>query len=160
MLLIITFKSFIHLTLSDCTFEQAGIISWKNLKSLSITYGYLDEDLIENILSGSPLLKTFELSHNYGVELLDITNKSVKNLSLIGYSNAMVKINAPHILSLAFKECLLSHALVLLNVPSVIKAELDYCLDDLEKEEMLKGLIPSLRHVKNLQIGGSRWFKS
>nr|GFA00827.1 hypothetical protein [Tanacetum cinerariifolium] len=109
--------------------------------------------MIENILSGSPLLETFELSHSYGFELLDITNKSVKNLSLIGYSNAMVKINDPRILSLAFKECLLSHALVLLNVPCVIKAALDYCLDDLEEEEMLKGLILSLRHVRNLQIG-------
>nr|GEX64822.1 hypothetical protein [Tanacetum cinerariifolium] len=69
----------------------------------------------------------------------------------------MVKINAPYILSLAFKGYSLWHELVLLNVSSVIKAELDYSKNlghqhEEMHEEMLKRLILSLGHVKELGL--------
>ncbi|GKB53151.1 hypothetical protein Tco_0903904 [Tanacetum coccineum] len=121
--------------------------------------------VIENILSGSPLLETFKLHFCYGYKQIDITSKSVKNLVFSGYIDIegdiyAMKINAPNILTLKVEEDLCSTKLLLLNVSSLVKADLDYtngCLDETrrkhEEMEMLKGLILSLRHVKELKIG-------
>ena len=69
-----------------------------------------------------------------------------------------VEINAPHILSLIIEKELALRKVVLLNVSSLVEAKLNYYqsdepITDDEKEEMLKGLTLSLRHVKNLKIG-------
>ncbi|CAI9292831.1 unnamed protein product [Lactuca saligna] len=136
---------FTDLRLLGCKFNPIGSISWKNLRSLSIFHGKLDEDLIENILSGSPLLETLELGECYGYKRLDITSKSLKNLVFSGYLD-MDNYNGGD-LSLRM--------LLLLNVASLVKAKLDYFnLGDCEPtpvgEGMLKGFIVNLRHVKEL----------
>lgn len=142
--------SFIHLKLRYCRFQQAAIISWENLKSLCIEYVELDQNVFENILSGSPLLETLELGSIQGLGRINVTNKSVNNLVLSGYLNHIFEINAPYISSLAFKGRLLEK-LKLLNVSSGIIAELDY---DVEMhQEMLRRLILSLAHVKEVKIG-------
>lgn len=156
-----TWSSFIHLTLWACSFEQARydvVVSWENLKTLHIEQAELDQHLIQKFLSGSPLLETLELGSCYGFERIDVTNKSVKNLSLIGDLDGVVEINAPYILSLAFKGQLVLQKGVLLNVSSGINAELDYSKYPRDKpkemqEEMLQGLILSLGHVKEVKIG-------
>lgn len=161
-----TSSSFIHLKLFECYFDQADVISWKNLRSLSIAFGNLHEDLFQNILSGSPLLETLVLEDCFGFERLDITNKSVKNLVIAGDLDAdghedSIKINAPYILSLTIKDYFSLMKLLLENVSSVIKAELDYSNkrykgmheDQEMNEELLEGSILSLSHVKELKIG-------
>ncbi|GKE21388.1 F-box/LRR-repeat protein 25-like protein [Tanacetum coccineum] len=153
-------SSFNHLRLDGCSFNNAtGVISWSNLKRLCITYGKLDEDLVKNILSGSPLLENLELVYCFGFGRINITSPSVKKLFVTGYRERgyIVEIYAPHILSLTIKEDLMSSKVVLLNVSSLVEARLDYSMGVLsskaKKEEMLKGHILSLRHVKKLKIG-------
>ena len=163
-------SSFTHMKLDGCVFKPTGAISWTNLKSLCIVRGNLDENLIKNILSGSPLLETLNLQNCAGFLRIDITSKGVKNLVFAGYEyywDDVVEINAPHILSLTIEKELVLRKVVLLNVSSLVEAKLNYCesdepiiedesdepTSDDEKEEMLKGLILSLRHVKNLKIG-------
>ncbi|GJW83531.1 hypothetical protein Tco_0156676 [Tanacetum coccineum] len=47
----------------------------------------IDEDLIQSILSGSPLMETLELNSCYGAfSRIDITSKSVKNMVFFAYS--------------------------------------------------------------------------
>ncbi|XP_023756398.1 F-box protein At5g03100 [Lactuca sativa] len=75
------------LDLCTCMVIPAGVISWKNLRNLCISYGSLDEELIENILSGSPVLETLELDLCYGYRRLNITSKSLKNLVISKYWN-------------------------------------------------------------------------
>ncbi|GJZ92743.1 hypothetical protein Tco_0664808 [Tanacetum coccineum] len=92
---------------------------------------------------------------NTGFVWIDITSKSVKNLVISGYIDHcdvvdVVKINAPHILSLTIEEVSVLRKVVLLNVSSLVEAKLDY---PYAKEEMLKDLILGLQHVKNLKIG-------
>ncbi|GKA42211.1 hypothetical protein Tco_0734871 [Tanacetum coccineum] len=129
---------FTHLYVEDCMFNPSGTVSWINLKSLCITYGKFDEVLIQNILSGSPLLETID------DELEDVGN--------------IITINAPHILSLKINENFCCE-LVLLDMSSLVKAYLDYTMDvrvpnkEQEKEDMLKRFILRLRHVKELRIG-------
>ncbi|GJR31870.1 hypothetical protein Tco_1108102 [Tanacetum coccineum] len=99
------------------------------------------------------------------IELIDITNKSVKNLVFSGYDAPyiyFVEINALYIVSLTIEARLPFEKLLLLNVSLVTKVELDYykaLFDDesLEmydqlKEDMLKGLLLSLGHAKEVII--------
>nr|XP_043622401.1 F-box/FBD/LRR-repeat protein At3g52680-like [Erigeron canadensis] len=162
---------FTHLRLGGCIFDPTGPIIWNNLTHLSISNGKLDEHLIANMLSGSPLLGTLRLEECYGYRRLDITSKSVKSLVLSGYSAyehevddilGIIEINAPYILSLTIQDDLFLTKLSLLNVSSLTKAGLDYTKTGYygrpkapkrEQEEMLKRLILNLRHVKELKIG-------
>ncbi|GJS84765.1 hypothetical protein Tco_0751306 [Tanacetum coccineum] len=111
------------------------------------TDGKLDDGLIKNIISGSPLLETFFLVRCYGFRRIDITSKSVKKLVIGGYYDPEDQWD-------------LADIVVLLNVSSLVEVELNYwkgghyeTTKKEGKEEMLKGLILSLRHVKKLQIG-------
>ncbi|XP_076928885.1 F-box/LRR-repeat protein 25-like [Bidens hawaiensis] len=163
---------FTRLKLSGCALNPTGAISWKNLRSLHISFGsYIDEALIENILSGSPVLETLVLDHCDGYKRLNITSKTVKNLVFSGYLVSyntydashglldVIEINAPDISSLTIQDLLISLSrLLLLNVSSLVEARLDYKLlgeYEEDEEEMLKGFILSLRHVKDLRIGPS-----
>ncbi|GKC25966.1 F-box protein-like protein [Tanacetum coccineum] len=126
-------SSFTHLKLKDCILNPNGAISWNKLMSLSLQFVELDEDLIQNILSGCPILETLRLELCYGYTIEARYN---------------------------FQECQEIGVLwlVLLNVSSLVKAKLNYrnepeLLSDEENEEMLKEFILSLRHVKELTIG-------
>lgn len=163
-----TSSSFIRVSLCGFIFERVDVISWENLRTLHID-AFIDEYMIENILSGSPLLETLELACCEGFERIDITtNKSVKNLGFFGYGKHefkdVIQINAPYILTLAIKGLFLLKDLMLLNVSSLIKAELSYStnrcfqLVDIDEEqemhkEMLKGHLLNLAHVKEVKIG-------
>ncbi|CAI9292820.1 unnamed protein product [Lactuca saligna] len=172
---------FTDLTISGCKFNPFGVISWKTLRNLCICFTYLDANLIENILSGSPLLETLKLEGCYGYSRLDITSKSLKNLVLSGYYyflqddqyedeydhlDNIMEINAPNILSLTIEGDLWLWDLLLLDVSSLIEANLDYTSKSLfgeisgnvsafkeAEEEMLKRFILNLSHVKEFKIG-------
>ena len=168
-----TTTCFTHLILSRCLFNlnPGGVITWNKLTNLCIRFGKLNEDLIQTILSGSPLLETLELFNCYGYKRLNITSKSVKNLLFSGYYNGdnaygdqsdIIEINAPYILSLRIEFELALWKLLLLNVSSLVEAFLYYCKKGYyettakeAKEEMLKGFILKLHHVKKLAIGYS-----
>ncbi|GJT37031.1 ubiquitin-activating enzyme E1 1-like protein isoform X2 [Tanacetum coccineum] len=87
--------------------DQIYVICWNNLRTFTITFGRFDDDLFRSIISGSPVLETLVLDSCYGFEVLDISNDSVKNFVICGYSSEMdtLRINAPHIESLTIKEC-------------------------------------------------------
>ncbi|KAL7590887.1 hypothetical protein Lser_V15G33821 [Lactuca serriola] len=158
---------FTKLKLDGCMVNPVGAISWKNLRSLSISYWSLNDDLIENILSGSPVLETLVFDDCHGYRHLHITSKNVKKLVLSRYRDYyaksevdIVEINAPNILSLTIKDDLVLHKLLLVNVSSLVKANLNYTRSKIAQttpteveEEMLKGFIMNLGHVKELKIG-------
>ncbi|XP_076944578.1 F-box/LRR-repeat protein 25-like [Bidens hawaiensis] len=153
-------SSFTDLKLSGCSFNPTGSISWRNLRSLIILKGKLDEGLIANILSGSPVLETLVLDNCYGYRRINITSLSVKTLVLSGYGSKFggdnFEINAPNILSLKIQDGVPTKKLLLQNVSSLVEADLDYWLGPTAEqgEETLKGLILKLLHVNVLKIGG------
>ncbi|GKA16174.1 hypothetical protein Tco_0695921 [Tanacetum coccineum] len=125
--------------------------------------------MIEKILSGSPCLESLELKNCPGYRQIDVTSRSVKKLVFSDYYYWIdgdyidcIKINAPYISSLTIKGEF-EVKLVLLDVSSLIKAELEYSIDsgmsdDITHEEMLRGLLESLDHVKDV-INNDFWWE-
>lgn len=161
--------TFVHLRLTECCFKSLDVVCWKNLKSLNIVNSSFNEEVFKKILSGSPLLEKLLLSGCDSFQMLDITNESVKNFVIYGDSMQIdtLQINAPYIKYLRIEGEFDFKKLLLLNVSSVIKAKLDYSNDtffyyngevnedDPINQELLKGLILSLTHVKELKVGKS-----
>ncbi|GKA58238.1 ribonuclease H-like domain-containing protein [Tanacetum coccineum] len=167
---------FTRMKLFCCVFNPPnGAIRWDNLKYLRISKGKLDDDSLGKLLSGSPCLETLELDDCYGIRRIDFTSKRFKNLVLSNYGSEFrypvgadyidtIEINAPYMLSLTIKYKLYLEKLLLLNVSSLVKADLDYLgsrhfaeklgrtRDDIE-EELLRGLLPSLGHVNEITLG-------
>ncbi|KAL4576855.1 hypothetical protein LXL04_012955 [Taraxacum kok-saghyz] len=160
---------FTHLTLDDdCIFlSPTPAISWKNLRSLCISSLNIDQDVIENIVSNTPVLETLVLRYCSGYSRLDISSESIKNLVFSRYyvpedilDEDIIEINAPNILSLTIQSDMVLWKILLLDVSCLLEANLDHeklgYRDTARKEkeeEMLKGLILNLRHVKELKIG-------
>ncbi|GJR51730.1 F-box protein-like protein [Tanacetum coccineum] len=136
---------FNHLKLKFCLLKPSGAISWSKLKNLSISDVELDEESIQNILSGSPLLETLEFNECFGFRWIDITLKSVKNLVFCGYvhnyGRDIIEINVPYIQSLAIQYVLSLWKFSLHDVSSLVKDELVlYVLEVLSRLEA-KGLV-------------------
>ncbi|GJZ15616.1 ribonuclease H-like domain-containing protein [Tanacetum coccineum] len=104
-----------------------------------------------------------------GLRQIDVTSKSVKNLVLSYSGDSLsvdyhIEINAPYILSLTIKGNVYLEELLLENVASLVKADLNYWVshdfaeelgrdqDDVE-EELLRGLLSSLCHVNEIALG-------
>ncbi|GJV33122.1 hypothetical protein Tco_1393522 [Tanacetum coccineum] len=122
--------------------------------------------MIGKIISGSPCLEYLELKDCHGYRRIDVTSKSVKKLVLFEYYCGVeseediidcIKINAPYISSLTIKGELLLRELVLLNVSSLVEVDLKYTMSYREfvifAEEVFRGLLESLGHVKRITFG-------
>ncbi|GKE15056.1 F-box protein-like protein [Tanacetum coccineum] len=138
--LFFTNSQFTHLKLSCNFVNPTGAFGWNNLKSLSLSEVELNENLIQNILSGSPLLQTFKLIDCYGrLEELNITSESVQNFVISGDNRLGYKykhcppehvyLNAPNILSLTIRGIYMWE-LYLTDVSSLVEANLDYINND------------------------------
>ena len=115
-------------------------------------------------------METLHLHNCYGFERIDVTSKSVKNLEFSksqpyhrekDYVDS-IEVDAPYILSLTINPCLYLEKFSLLNVSSLVKADLDYSnrgglviksREDIVEEELLKGLLQSLGHVNEITLG-------
>ncbi|GJX28174.1 retrotransposon protein, putative, ty1-copia subclass [Tanacetum coccineum] len=160
----------ISMKLSRCVFNPPnGAIRWDKLKFLCIDKAEYDGYLIANLLSTSPCLETLQLNDCCGLRQIDVTSKSVKNLVLSYSGDSLsadyhIEINAPYILSLTIKGNVYLEELLLENVASLVKADLNYWVshdfaeelgrdqDDVE-EELLRGLLSSLCHVNEIALG-------
>ncbi|GJT45872.1 ribonuclease H-like domain-containing protein [Tanacetum coccineum] len=124
-----------RMTLSFFRFNPPNVaISWERLECLCLWHVTLDEDMIANILSGSPCLESLKLKDCYHC----------------------IKINAPYISSLTIKRSLVLRELVLLDVSSLVEANLDYSIKlryVIFEKEVFRGLLKSLGHVKHITFG-------
>ncbi|GKD64748.1 hypothetical protein Tco_1306856, partial [Tanacetum coccineum] len=121
--------------------------------------------------NGAIVGKDLSLIDCYGYKRIDVTSKSVKKLVLSEYYSYVaslnedyidrIKINAPYISSLTIKGELFLQELVLLDVCSLIKVDLDYYIDrgffEMTHKEIFRGLLESLDHVKDVAINDYCW---
>ncbi|GKE24369.1 hypothetical protein Tco_1435881 [Tanacetum coccineum] len=131
------------------------------------TQSHIDRLLmIGKIISGSPCLESMELKDCHGYRRIDVTSKSVKKLVLFEYYCGVeseediidcIKINALYISSLTIKGELYLRELLLLNVSSLVEVDLKYSISYKEfvifAEEIFRGLLESLGHVKHITFG-------
>ncbi|GKC71311.1 ribonuclease H-like domain-containing protein [Tanacetum coccineum] len=166
---------FNRVKLSWCVLNPPnGVISWERLKCLCLSCVTLNEDMIEKILSGSPCLESLELNECYGYRRIDIISKIVKKFvfsaynfyhEIYTYEEAYidcVKINAPYISSLTIEGVMVLRELMLLDVSSLVKVDLDNSIDWRESEildeevfeKVFLGFVESLGHVEYITFGG------
>ncbi|KAH7842554.1 hypothetical protein Vadar_006661 [Vaccinium darrowii] len=174
--LLYTNSSFKALQFQQCNVMPNGVVRWNSLKKLLIGCAELSEDVIQNILAGCPVLEILELYGFHGFNRLHISNASVKKLILRnGYDevevreeyqigggyHCLLEISAPHLHSLEILDNLRDKICRLGDVSSLVDAKLnffvmqswgpDYYYEMCEN--MLKGLLQSLVHVKKITLG-------
>nr|GEV18823.1 thiamine thiazole synthase, chloroplastic-like [Tanacetum cinerariifolium] len=120
--------------------EEIDLWFWdevgKHLECLCLYYVTLDDDMIEKILSGSPCLESLELEDCHGYRRIDVTSKSVKKLVFSKhYSDDEL-----------FEKDYIDH--ITINAP---------CISSLTIKEILRGLLESLDHVKDVIINNFWW---
>ncbi|KAF8409352.1 hypothetical protein HHK36_005427 [Tetracentron sinense] len=159
-----TNSSFTKLRLGFCSFRPHGLICWRSLKNLSLACLQLSENLIQDILSGSPLLEILDLNECSGLNNLHITSPSLKILIVrdtcdIPNSDLVLEISAPNLKSLRIVGFMYRLCRVM-NLPSLIEASLNFkVMSDHEDRydegycKMLKVILENLCHVKDLTIG-------
>nr|GEV16564.1 hypothetical protein [Tanacetum cinerariifolium] len=121
----------------------------------------------------SPSLRTLQLNDCCGLRRIDVTSKSVKNLVLSDYEYRCpwedyyidtLEIKAPYISSLIIEGKMYLEELLLQNVSSLVKADLNYLIKEnftkelgrdryVVEEELLRGLLSSLSHVNEIELG-------
>nr|GEV66763.1 hypothetical protein [Tanacetum cinerariifolium] len=149
-----------------------GAISWERLKCLCLRNVNLNENIIENILSGSPCLESLKLKDCYRYRRIDVTSKSVKKLVFSGYFSYItyekdyidcIEINAPYISSLTIKRGLVLRELVLLDVSSLVEVDLDYSINLREyvifEEEVFRGCLGLRLELDYLIIASPKRFR-
>ncbi|KAA8515353.1 hypothetical protein F0562_018417 [Nyssa sinensis] len=133
-------SSLTTLKLALFVFEPSGVISWRSLKNLSLEYLGLNEDIIERILSGCPLLEVLELYNFMGFRRLDVTTPSLRTLKLKDFwyscdddddddDGALMQILASKLGSLEISGYLYTMKCRLVNVSSLLDANLSFALD-------------------------------
>nr|DAD23047.1 TPA_asm: hypothetical protein HUJ06_024510 [Nelumbo nucifera] len=164
---VLTNGSVTNLSFSFCRINPHGSISWRSLKSLSLSYMPLNDNLVHDIITGSPSLEVLDLYECCGLRKLNITSENLKKLTLRDYYsssdlNSALEISAPNIQSLSILG-ILNRRCHLMNMPSLIDATLqfqimiDNILDEYNVYEgyhnILRVILETLQHVKVLRIG-------
>ncbi|KAL2480586.1 F-box/LRR-repeat protein [Abeliophyllum distichum] len=144
------------LSLLNCILGLNGAVAWRSLKSLSITQVDLTEDAFEVILSGSPVLEYLKINACRGMNHIDINSASVKTLVIQNceaewLDTLLLEISAPYIQSLHILGTTYGRVFRLINVSSLVTANLNYYSDALCHYTKL--LLESLHHVKEINLG-------
>ncbi|KAG8363738.1 hypothetical protein BUALT_Bualt19G0053500 [Buddleja alternifolia] len=153
-------SSLVHLDIARCDFINLGsVVSWTSLKSLSLSNVIISDEQISMILSGCPVLEDVVFDNIISdlyldddddvVTLLNIVSPSVKTLTVIPLDGIdtmeLLEINAPSIQYLEILGDSYCLDIRLINVSSLVKANLDYACydeDDSSIEEDYDGDFP------------------
>lgn len=167
-----------ELFLQGCSFhiERDVQVQWNQLKNLTIDEAYyIDEHVINKVLSGCPLLEVFVLTLEGGCKNLNLNfiSSSLKRLKIIKFlyafdepsKNSELRIWTPNLETLemcgvAFGKCLL------MNVSSLTHLTLDFSDPPPYHEhdlfswkdflgETLSQIFPSIQHVETVAL--SHW---
>ncbi|CAL5344893.1 unnamed protein product [Camellia sinensis] len=162
-----TNSSLAILSVLNCVVAPSGDVNWRSLKSLSVEYVLLSDEIIVKILSGCPVLEFLKINSCSGTSRLDINSTSLKRLVIVfvfrNSDESMLEISAPNLQSLK----LLGHFRLikcrLVNVSSLVLAHLGFTFDDTSGQDIIDDydkqrnqlgeLLERLQHVKEIQLG-------
>ncbi|XVF40589.1 hypothetical protein PTKIN_Ptkin01aG0126200 [Pterospermum kingtungense] len=153
------------LTLRQCVVSPQTHVSWPCLKVLSINYSRLNDEAIENILSGSPNLQKLKLHNCEGVNR--ISSKSLEVLVMDAIydpkekDETVTEISCPNLQSLSLVGFMYRTTYRLMHVSSLSKANLSFVMTIEKKDKydcikhrcILRELLEKLCHVEKLTVG-------
>ncbi|XP_060195577.1 putative F-box protein At1g49610 isoform X2 [Lycium barbarum] len=155
------------LSLWSCRLIPDMQISWNLLTKLTLWFSVLWDHTIHKIMVGAPKLEFLELGSCWGYDDLNFDSPSLRVLivrereSGVYELGPVMRISAPNVQSLHLSGDFY-RKLVLMNVPSVVRATLDfhpYTHSDRQKKNLkwqqdnLMELGRSLKHVESLTLG-------
>ncbi|XP_021661035.2 putative F-box/LRR-repeat protein At3g18150 isoform X2 [Hevea brasiliensis] len=154
-----------------CEFEPDGRVLWSSLKDLSIGHAILTDEVMQNILDGTPVLESLKLVTCNGIHRLDLSlNSHLKELVVIHQAapyvnddDTVLEIAGPHLKSLVIMGFWFMKKCKLMNMSSLIKATLDFEVgkslhvrrnDFLEKSRnIVEEYLRNVDHARELKLG-------
>ncbi|KAJ4703376.1 F-box family protein [Melia azedarach] len=159
-----------------CDFQQpTGRVFWTKLKVLTLYYARLSNEIIVQVLSGSPVLEFLKLQYCDEIKRLHIVSSSnLKKLFLclpfnrltVSSSNlkelvidnvypgaSVIEISAPNINSISLLGYNSTTEYKLTDISSLTEADLSFGVYQTYNRDMLNGVLEKLRHVQKLAIG-------
>ncbi|PKI41396.1 hypothetical protein CRG98_038219 [Punica granatum] len=163
--------SMVDLSLRRCLFGHVEKIDWPFLRVLMLERVELTDAVMNEIFRGSPALEFLKLFSCRGVENIEINSRKMREM-VIGYESTiaadvgphlLVKVSAPYLRVLRLVGDWAAMTLRLLDVQSLVEAELKFLENvhwfDIHSFQMqsslLKGLLNELKHVDKLTIDHS-----
>ncbi|XP_050216941.1 F-box/LRR-repeat protein At5g02910-like isoform X2 [Mercurialis annua] len=155
------------LTTKFCEFVPHGRISWSALKKLSIRQSLLNDEVIQNILNGTPALENLQLIFCCGVKLLDLSSKpklkklviKVNEYCLMGSDyNYELKIVGPYLETLKILGLWGLFKCKLMKMSSLMGATLDFGVfndgdeSQVRRQNMAKELLENVLHAEQLKL--------
>lgn len=146
-------------------------VSWMSLKVLSISYGWLSNEMIKNICLGCSLLEYLKLNQCYGFDQINTNfSSSLKDLVVDGswgpedkFGDFVITIKGPNLLSLTLAGYMHRANYMLLDVSSLVEANIGYRMKSCSHgcrsnwysahRSVLHDLLEKLQHVEKLTIG-------
>ncbi|KAL3620476.1 hypothetical protein CASFOL_035388 [Castilleja foliolosa] len=153
-------SSLTYLWLQRCIVAPQLKIEWPCLTRLAFEDVELHDDVIQEILLGCPVLCRLELRHCWGFKRLDINSESLHELMVYDSKDKskidLLEISAPCIRSLDVSFSPVEKKLQLLNVQSLVTADIHFtvCDDSLEVVYTTLELLQKVQHAEELILGG------
>ncbi|XP_022715986.1 F-box protein At5g03100-like isoform X3 [Durio zibethinus] len=163
---------YINSSLKDLTLRQCVVspeaeshVSWPSLKVLSVNYSRLNNEAIENIVSGSPNLQKLKLHNCEGINRISSRSLEVLVINAIydpyEKHESVTEISCPNLQSLSLLGFLYRRTYRLMHVSSLSKANLSFVMtidkkdkyDCTKHRDILRELLEKLCHVEKLTMG-------
>ncbi|XP_030476181.2 putative F-box protein At1g49610 [Syzygium oleosum] len=144
-------SSLTKLCLSRCCLSFSESISWISLKSLSIQYMDMSDDVLQKILMGSPVLEYLNLKRCWDVK--GIHSTSLKELVIDDIQVGLpLHISTPQLLSLHVTDYLFE-IIRIVEAPSLLEAVLDFHSQIKSDFCLLKEMLCKLQNATRILFG-------
>ncbi|KAL3653040.1 hypothetical protein CASFOL_002721 [Castilleja foliolosa] len=155
-------SSLTRFSVRGCLMDTLTKIEWQSLTRLEIEDTEVLQHVIENILSGCPVLHTMDLDECWGFSCLDIKSQNLKELKVHDReedeNGPLLEISAPYVQTLDISFNAEGRKLVLRNTKSLVRAKFDFNGYEQPNSEEARSLAKEvyeiiLLHVIELELG-------
>ncbi|XP_058090242.1 F-box protein At5g03100-like [Magnolia sinica] len=154
--------SLTELRLNSVNINPPMIVSWKNMKRLSLEQTSMADYEMERILNGCPVLEELFLYKCNGISRLDFRGRNVRKLTVNDYDSEFgLEIWGPNVMSLNISGDIGTARHRFKSLPSLVNATLNLQMsfyagwDDYEESEyhdIFRALLDALRHARVLKV--------
>ncbi|PIA27777.1 hypothetical protein AQUCO_07600145v1 [Aquilegia coerulea] len=141
------------LYLNTCIIDAVRPIQWRSLTKLHLHNIVLSDQLIQNILNGSPLLNLLSLIYCKGISNLSITSSNLRKLHLcISRTSSMVKLSVPNVQTLACIGDIAKYNVI--DVSSLVNVRVGYFLGKIDSsyQTIVKRFLENIRNARSFEI--------